>query len=258
MDKPARLGWRIENLGKAQPVQVLLFGTVGDAWEGVTGADFVNDWRAETKGNPPVVMTVNSIGGYIDDALGIYNEILQYPGETTANIIVAKSAAGFISMAAKNRAIAKTGEFQMHDAMMRMFDIINSVRLDEIHAQWKPILEAQSEMIAGIFADRAGGNAADWRKKMQANGLLGTSWRGQDAVTAGLVHEVMAVRNQEQVEQRIAAFALEVPAKPIDTPSAPVIDFAAAIRAARLESPTPTLQQLLETQSSLSTALKGA
>jgi hypothetical protein len=92
---------------------------------------------------------------------------------------------------------------------------------------------------------------------MQANGKNGTEYRGQQAVDVGLVQELMPASKNEYSE-RIAALVTETTAPANHEPSAPVIDFAAAIRAARLESPTPTLQQLLETQSSLSTALKGA
>lgn len=206
MDTPARLGWRIENVGKNEPVQVVLFGVVGDSWDGVTAADFVRDWRKETKNRPPVTITINSPGGYVDDALGIYNEILQYPGSVTANIIIAYSAASFIAMAADHRTIAKTGEFMIHDAIMPLFALTNSARLDELYAELKPRLEAESENIAGIYADRAGGTIAEWRERMQANGMNGTSYRGAEAVTAGLVHEVMPARNQETT-QRIAALA---------------------------------------------------
>lgn len=205
-----RLGWRIENARKDEPVQVVLFGVVGDPWDGVTGGDFIKDWRSNTKGNPPVVMTVNSPGGFITDALGIYNEILQYPGDTTANIIVAQSAAAFISMAAKHRTIAKTGEFMIHDAICPLFDVINSARLEELYSELKPRLESDSLNIAGIFSDRAGNTVEHWRAAMQANGLSGTSYRGQEAVDAGLVHEVMPVRSQERT-QRLAAMAVEPP-----------------------------------------------
>lgn len=218
--EPSRLGWRFQNASKGEPVQVVLFGVVGDPWDGVTGGDFVNEWRAETKGNPPVTLTINSVGGYIDDALGIYNEILQYPGTTTANIIVARSAASFIAMATDHRTIAKTGEFQIHDAIIPFFDLINSNRLEELYAALKPRLESESLNIAGIYADRAGGTVADWRAAMQANGLQGTNYRGQEAVDAGLVHEVMPVRNQERT-QRIAAMAV---AGPIETPVDPTVE----------------------------------
>lgn len=261
MDKATRLGWRFHNAGKNEPVQMLLFGIIGDSWDGVTGSDFVREWRDQTASNPDVVMTINSDGGYVSEALGIYNEILQYPGHVTANIIVAQSAAGFIAMAADHRTIAKTGKFQLHDAVIPFFGLLNSGTLEETYAELKPLLEEESQNIAGIYADRAGGSAAEWRARMQANGINGTTYRGAEAVAAGLVDEVMPVRNQEQA-QRIAALASPIPGRvaaqvePTSEATKPV-DFKEALEAARLARTSATLQQLLEDQKPLTAALKG-
>ena len=205
MDKPARLGWRFENATKSDPVRLLLFGVIGDAYEGVTGADFVRDWRDATRDKPPVEMTINSPGGYVDDALGIYNEILQYPGEVTANIVIARSAATFIAMAADVRNIAKTGEFMIHDAIIPLFALVNSGSLESLYAELKPLLESESQNIASVYADRAGGTVESWSERMQANGLNGTSYRGKEAVDVGLVHGLIPTRNESRIAAMVAS-----------------------------------------------------
>jgi ATP-dependent protease ClpP protease subunit len=254
MDK-RRLGWRVVNAAASpREADILLFDVIGGDgfWEdGTTAADFVKE-LIDLKGNVDLIrFHINSPGGYVDDALAMYQAILDHPATTEAHIITAYSAASFVALAADKRLIAKTGKVMIHDALTYAYGNASDMRA------LADRLDAESENIASIYADRAGGQPADWRSRMQANGKNGTEYRGQQAVDVGLVQELMPASKNEYSE-RIAALVTETTAPTNPEPSAQVIDFAAAIRAARLESPTPTLQQLLETQSSLSTALKGA
>lgn len=243
---------RIENAVPKGDADVYIYDVIGDPWEGTDASAFVRDLRALDVAR--INLHVNSPGGYVNDAIAIYNAILGHPGEVYGYVEgSADSAASFVLQAADHRVIAKNASMFIHGAQgLVMGDEFDAEGLrDELHAY--------SENIASIYAERAGGSPQDWLDRMHAgNGVRrGTNYRGQEAVDAGLADEVGIATKNRITEGRIAAL-LTRNATP--APSAPVVDLGEALRAARLEAPAPTLQQLLEQhlREPLTAALKGA
>lgn len=219
----SRLTWAVRNAASSQ-AEIDIFDTIGDPWDGTSAKDFVQELRGISAKN--IRLNINSPGGFVDDALAMYDAILEHPADITAHITVAASAASFVAMAANKRVISKNGKMQIHDGQGLVFivDMMNVEAIDAIVSDLaiaRATLDEESNNIASIYADHAGGTAADWRKKMQANGANGTTYRGQEAVDVGLCDEVAAIARNE-APMRVAAHVEPEPDP--EEPAAVLID----------------------------------
>jgi ATP-dependent protease ClpP protease subunit len=220
-EAPSRLSWVIRN-ASAKDAEVDIFDVIGDPWEGTSAKDFVQQLRGITAEN--IRININSPGGFVDDALAIYDAILSHPAHTTAHITVAASAASFVAMAADKRVITKNGKVQIHDAhaFVGVMDVVNPDAIDSVIESLvaaKALLEEESNNIASIYAERAGGTAAEWRGRMKANGPHGTTYRGQEAINVGLADELATAPARNTEPSRIAALADEPnPLESLDIP----------------------------------------
>ena len=190
-----RLAWRIQNVAPTE-AEIDLFDVIGDPWDGTTAKDFITELRALDVDT--IRLNINSPGGYVNEALGIYDAILNHRAEVTAHIVVAASAASFVAMAADRREITRNGKVFIHDAQGFGMGDADAMRA------LADILDEESDNIASIYAERAGGTAAAWRERMQAEGF-GTTYRGQEAVDIGLVDEIAVTPARNVVLERIAA-----------------------------------------------------
>lgn len=194
--------YRIENT--AAGADVYLYDVIGD-W-GVTAGDFVDAIKG--LGTAPIALHVNSPGGDVWDGVAIYNAIRNHPGQVTVHVEgIAASAASFIAMAGDQVLMAKGSTMMIHDALM--LTIGNAAD----HTDGAQLLEKISATIAEIYADRAGGEAGDWRAAMQA-GTDGTWYTAAEAVAAGLADEI--AEPQAKAVAAVAVMPLNV------TPEFPV------------------------------------
>lgn len=246
----SRLEWRMSAESRAATID--LFDAIGDPFLGTLAKDFVQELRALDVDE--ITVNINSPGGFVDDSLAIFDALLNHPAHVTAYITVAASAASFVAQAADRRLITKNGKIQIHDAhgYVDAGGVVNAGAIDDLMGKlsaFRAILEEESDNISRIYAERTGTEASVWREAMKANGPHGTVYRGQEAVEVGLADEVANSSRNEQ-PARVAALIEEEPTT--------VIDLAAAMKAARLQPPTPDLERLLE-GNPLSTAFrKGA
>jgi ATP-dependent protease ClpP protease subunit len=173
--RPEQASWyRIEN--HAAATSVYIYDEIG-MW-GVSAADFVVA-LAEVAG--AFDLHINSPGGDVFDGVAIYNAILGHSGEVTGYIDgLAASAASFIAMACDTVKIAKTGQMMIHDASGLAWG--NAADMSAMAS----LLDKASDNIAGIYADKSGRPAAEWRDAMRAE----TWYSADEAVAAGLADEV--------------------------------------------------------------------
>ncbi len=161
---------------------VTIYDDVG--YFGVTARDFAEDVAA-IKGD--LELHINSPGGEVFDGLAIYNSLAQRPGQV--RVVVDSLAASICSVIAQ---AASPGELVMAKAA--------SMMIHEAHGglpgtaaeqrQLADVLDKQSDIIAGVYADRSGRPAAQWREAMRAE-----TWYGADeAVAAGLADSVLPGR----------------------------------------------------------------
>lgn len=169
--------YEIKNL-TADTAQINIYDEIG--YWGVTASSFLEDLQGVTA--KTIALHINSPGGDVFDGLAILNSLRQYKG--TVNVVIdglAASAASFIAMAGDSVEIAPNAMMMIHEASGLV--VGNSADMREM----ADLLDKTSANIADIYARRAGGEAADWRKAMKAE----TWYTHQEAVDAGLADRVV-------------------------------------------------------------------
>lgn len=157
--------------------KLYVFGMIG-GWD-LDAGEFVQAVHAITASK--IDMHVNTPGGFVYDGVAMYEAVRTHPAEVTTLVDgLAASAGSFLALAGDQVKIARGGRMMIHDA--QMIGIGSPADLREA----ADLGDEVSNDIASIYADRAGGKAADWRAAMSA-----TTWySAQQAVDAGLAGEV--------------------------------------------------------------------
>lgn len=228
------LGWRVVNATPAE-ADIDIFDMIGDPWMGTTANDFVKELRAIKSSR--INLHINSPGGYVSDGLAMYAAIKSHKAEIVAYVeSEAASAASFVAMAADKIAIFPQAKMFIHDAHGFCYGNAKDAKL------LSDMLEEESNNIASIYSERAGGTVAEWRKAMQANDNIGTTYRGEEAVKAGLADEVVSTaRNYDP--QRIAAY--QAPEDNVDPSLTESEERTFDLSSIKREPPAPTLESLL-------------
>ena len=149
--------YRIENKAKAKSARVDLFDAIG-GWYGVEAKNFVkdlNDLDVET-----IELHINSPGGDVFDGIAIYNALVDH--KATVNVTVdgiAASAASFIAMAGEEITMNRAATMMIHDASGLCWGNASDMQ------DMATMLNRFSDEIAGIYAERAGGEVSDWRER---------------------------------------------------------------------------------------------
>jgi ATP-dependent protease ClpP protease subunit len=239
-----RLAWSISNVSSDE-VDLHVYDVIGDPYEGTDAAQFVRDLSEITAST--INLHINSPGGYVNDALAMYNALLNHPAFVNAyNDGHADSAASFLMQAADKRYIARNASMLIHPAQAIALGDEADMRASADR------LAEESRNIASIYAERSGGTAEDWLARMTAeNGSKrGTSYRGQEAVDVGLVDEITAIPARAAT-RRMAAIAegrIAAVSEFDDVPDE-ITDLGRSIReGARLERAAPSLEQRLSEQ----------
>lgn len=162
------------------PSLINIYDEIG--FYGVPAAAFLNDLH-QLPGD--IEVHLNSPGGDIYEGLAIYNGLLQAQKRGIVQVIIdglAASAASFIAMGASpgKLEVAPHSRVMIHDGFC--LAIGNAADMRELADQ----LDAESDNIAGIYADRTGKPAAYWRGKMRAE----TWYTDQQAVDEGLADRI--------------------------------------------------------------------
>ena len=148
---------------------------------GTTAQDFVDELLAIDSAT--IELHVNSPGGDVFDGVAIMNALADHPA--TVNVVVdglAASAASYIALAGDTVKMNRASQMMIHDAAGMCWG--NAADMETM----KALLDRISDTIAGIYADRAGGEAEDWRDLMRAE----TWYSAVEAVDAGLADEAVS------------------------------------------------------------------
>lgn len=180
IEASARPWWRVSN-ADGERAKVYIYDYI-DPW-GVTAQDFTRELDAITA--PNIDLHINSGGGDVWDGYAIWQALKSHPAEVTAHIDgIAASAASFIAMSAQEILIGQPARMMIHDAAGLVYGPPADLRM------MADLLDAISADVAQIYADKAGGTAADWRGQMQANGGWGTWFSSAQAVDAKLADRI--------------------------------------------------------------------
>ena len=188
---PERTWYSIANVSQAE-TEILIYEEIG--MFGVTASDFANDLRAVKA--KTITLLINSTGGDVFEALGIYNAIRRHPADVNVFVDgIAASAASFLAMAGDTITMSPHSQMMIHDASG--FAMGNAADMREL----ADLLDFQSNNIAAIYAERAGGTVAEWRERM-----LGETWlTDQETVDLGLADSIEGAEDDEVVEDVVVA-----------------------------------------------------
>lgn len=126
---------------------------------------------------------LNSPGGEVGDGVAIFNALKRNRASVVAtgdgSVL---SIASVIMQAGDKRRMAQGSAMMIHDPW------IGAMGDAEFMRKMADQLDKDADEIASIYADRAGGEASEWRDRMKDE----TWYRPQEAVTAGLADETVS------------------------------------------------------------------
>lgn len=173
--------YRITNSVSGGPATVHVYDEIG--YWGITASDFVRELAGVTA--TEIDLHVNSPGGEIFDGIAICNALRQHPATVTTYVDgLAASIASVIAMAGDRIVMAPNSQMMIHDGSGLCIGNAAEMR------QMAELLDRQSNNIAEVYANRAGGTPEEWRALMEAE----TWYTAQEAVDAGLADEVASTR----------------------------------------------------------------
>jgi ATP-dependent Clp endopeptidase proteolytic subunit ClpP len=169
---------------------------------GVNASDFIAEFGAWDTGSGPVNVHINSPGGDVYDGLAIYHSLKHSDAEIIVHIDgLAASAASFIAMAGDRIVMGRNSRMMIHDASTIVYGNAQDMRET---AEW---LDEESDNIADIYAQRAGGNATEWRTTMQ-----GEQWySAEQAKEAGLADEIEGAAVEDKTSSVAASLFQNTP-----------------------------------------------
>jgi ATP-dependent protease ClpP protease subunit len=181
--------FKIENKAGSKSARIRLFDEIG--FFGTTAKDFaaqLDDLDVEH-----IELHINSIGGEVTDSVTIMNVLRDHPAKVTTIIDgVAASAASFIALAGDEVVMNRHSQIMIHDAWGLAMG--NSADMTDLAAR----LDKESDSIASIYAEKAGGTIAEWRERMRAE----TWFYDQEAVDVGLADRVAADVDATEAKNR--------------------------------------------------------
>ncbi|WP_326646066.1 ATP-dependent Clp protease proteolytic subunit [Streptosporangium sp. NBC_01755] len=193
---PERQWYRITNL--ADPAEVVIYDEIG--YWGTSAETFLEELRSITASE--ISLRINSPGGEIFDGIAIHNVLRSHTATVTVYVdSLAASIASVIAMAGDRIIMQPHSQMMIHDGSGFCYGQAGDMR------EMADLLDRQSDNIAGVYAERAGGTVAEWRARMQAE----TWYTADEAVAAGLADEVARpVRQPDQDPAMAASWDLSV------------------------------------------------
>lgn len=161
--------------------EVLLYDEIG--WYGTAAEDFVRELRDVQASR--LTVRLNSPGGSVFDGIAIANSLRAHPAAVTVQVdSLAASIASVIAMAGDRIVMMPHSQMMIHDASGLAIGDAGDMR------EMADLLDRQSDNIAAVYAERAGGTVEDWRATMRAE----TWYTAEEAVAAGLADEMAPAR----------------------------------------------------------------
>jgi len=182
-----RVFWAESDAG----IEVLLFGTVGDA-----------------NRNKPVTMRVNSFGGLAFDGLAIYNALADHPAPTRGIIeSVAASAASLAVLGADRVLMQANAIFHIHEGLAAGVGHIADLRET---IDW---LEKFNAAAVATYAAKTGKSEKELAAALLGANGDGTKYTAAEALQMGFIDEILQARKTSKNTSKNRAAELAARAK---------------------------------------------
>lgn len=175
-------------------------GVIGDAWEGLTSHQMVPLIQDSSK---PLRFRMNTPGGFVHDALDIYDAMINHPHKVTVDIVaMAWSAGTILSAGADETRIAPAAKYGLHRCWSGIVNMGNAEEMELGIKQQHQMVESLRKLdvqLAQMIADRTGATfkqVQDWM--IGPEGCDGTEFVGSDAVDAKLVDGIIETAPKKQ------------------------------------------------------------
>lgn len=172
-----RTDWyRIQNKADKKP-EIFIYDEIG--YFGHSAKDFANDLNAMDV--DAIDLHVNSPGGDIFDGLAIYQALKNHRAQVTVHVDgLAASIASVIALAGDRVVMAPKATMMIHDGWT-----VGAGNAADLR-KTADLLDKESDIIASVYADKAGTPADFWRDRMRDE----TWYNAEEALAAGLVDEI--------------------------------------------------------------------
>jgi ATP-dependent Clp endopeptidase proteolytic subunit ClpP len=189
----AREWFQIENKAKAAATghaTIRIFDEIG--FFGTSASAFVE--QLDELDVRTIDLHINSPGGEVWDGIAIMNSLRAHPAKVTTIVDgVAASIASAIAIGAGDEVVmAAHSELMIHDAWGLVVGNADDM------AKMLEFLNQESDNVAAIYAEKAGGSTEDWRAVMKAE----TWYSAEEAVEAGLADRVIEKPGADEAKNR--------------------------------------------------------
>ena len=146
-----------------------------------------------------IVVAVNSPGGDVWSASGIYTALAAYNGKVNVRIDgVAASSAAFLAMAGDKITMGQMSQMMVHAARGSFYGV------EAEHHDYADLLGRTTGQLAGVLSQRLGMKP----KKVMELLAEGDKWyTAEEAVAAGLADEVLKAKAPPKDDKKMAATA---------------------------------------------------
>lgn len=172
---------------------------------GVSADMFAEELAAITA--PEIEVQINSPGGDVFDGIAIFNALRAHSAKVTTRVDgLAASAASVIAQAGDHRVMLSGSQMMVHEA----WGVTVGPAAD--HREMADLLDKQSDIITGIYAERSGRDADELRGMVAAETWLSA----EETVEAGLADEVVSPPRQETTTENSASVRVQVDTTDLD------------------------------------------
>lgn len=172
---------------------IRLYDVIG--WPFILAEDVARELDSVTADE--IEVQISSPGGDVFEGVAIYNALRAHPAQVTTRVdSMAASIASVIAQAGDRRVMLSGSQMMIHEA----WGI--TIGPSEDHRKQADVLDKQSDIIAGIYAERSGSDV-DFRGLMSDE-----SWfDAAETVEHGLADEVVKPSGENHVPSKFAADA---------------------------------------------------
>jgi ATP-dependent protease ClpP protease subunit len=158
--------------------EIFIYDEIGGSF-GVGVQDFIDELNEIQ--SPQITVRINSPGGMLVDAIAISSALNQHPSQITTRVDgIAASAASVIAIAGDRLEMMPGSQLMIHDVLVDFTG--NAADMRET-IDW---LNNQSQNVAQMYANKAGGDPDEFRALM-----LAETWMfAEESVTSGLADAV--------------------------------------------------------------------
>lgn len=188
--RPKQREWfSIEDKIRGSSATIRIFDEIG--FFGTSAASFVS--QLDELDVKTIELHINSPGGEVWDGIAILNALRSHKARVVTIVDgVAASIASVIAVGADEVVMSRNSELMIHDAWGLV------VGNAEDMADMVSRLNTQSDNIASVYAEKAGGTTEDWRAAMKAE----TWYSAAEAVEVGLADRVIEKPGAEEAKAR--------------------------------------------------------